>query len=261
MYGVVEEAKRCTTGHEEMARPTMLLELDMHTHMDLAQALRDLDTGDRQLEEVEEQQRPDMGLVWLCLDKYRQAVALSRGHDVEIMCVAYTKIARVYLKVMGDPISRSKGKDYLKDVMELSKVIGYERNLHSMDWFKLAASLLKEIQDESQKKEDEEWTNKRKVFVEQLSDELKMLKEHEDDDHEDLVIFLFDKMPPKHRPEGEWKHMLQEGQENGWKKCLMKLVTVYHPDRVDKATHTDKYHVLCEEITKELTKRYNQLKM
>ena len=51
------------------------------------------------------------------------------------------------------------------------------------------------------------------------------------------------------------------GKEKGWKKALMRLVTVYYPDRINKVTYTDKYHVLCEEITKELTKRYNQLKL
>ena len=45
-----------------------------------------------------------------------------------------------------------------------------------------------------------------------------------------------------------------------WKKTMMKLVTIYHPDRVDKTVHSNKYHVLCEEITKDLTNRYNKFK-
>ena len=74
-----------------------------------------------------------MCLVWNSLDQYRQAVVLSCGQDVEIMCIAYTKIAKVYLKVMKGGISQSKGKDYLNSVMELSQVIGQERNLHSLE--------------------------------------------------------------------------------------------------------------------------------
>ena len=118
-----------------------------------------------------------MCLVWNSLDQYRQAVVLSRGQDVEIMCIAYTKIAKVYLKVMKDGISRSKGKDYLNSVMELSQVIGQERNLHSLEWFNLATEMMKEIQDSVKRKEDEEWSNKRKVFMQELKDELKLLNE------------------------------------------------------------------------------------
>ena len=203
----------------------------------------------------------NLELVWLVIDKFRHAVALSRGHDVEIMCIAFTRIAWVYLKVMKDPISKVKGRDYLKHVMDFSQVIGQNRNLHCMDWFNSATNMLKEIQNAAQQKEDEEWQNKRKVFMDQLVNEMKLLQEHKDDLHKDLVAFLFEKMPPKHRPEEEWKPLLLDGQEKGWKKTLMKLVTIYHPDRVDKSVYTGKYHVLCEEITKELTRRYNCLKM
>ena len=202
-----------------------------------------------------------MCLVWNSLDQYRQAVILSHGQDVKIMCIAYTKIAKVYLKVMKDGISRSKGKDYLNSVMELSQVIGQERNLHSLEWFNLATEMMKEIQDSVKRKEDEEWSNKRKVFMQELKDELKLLNEKKNASHRDFIAFLFEKMPPKHRQEGEWRPLLVEGEEKGvWKKVIMKLCTIYHPDRVDKDVHTEKYHVLCEEVTKELTCRYNNLK-
>ena len=42
---------------------------------------------------------------------------------------------------------------------------------------------------------------------------------------------------------------------------MMKLVTVYYPDKVDKEEHGEKYHVFCEQITMELTKRHNTLKL
>ena len=39
-----------------------------------------------------------------------------------------------------------------------------------------------------------------------------------------------------------------------------EVVVIYHPDHVDKDLHTEKYYVLCEEVTKEWTFRYNNLK-
>ena len=42
------------------------------------------------------------------------------------------------------------------------------------------------------------------------------------------------------------------------KTVFRKLVIVYHPDRVDKNKRGEKYHVLCEEITSELSRKYSR---
>ena len=99
--------------------------------------------------------------------------------------------------------------------------------------------------------------------MDQLTDEMRALELHKTDTNQEFLIFLFAKFPPKHRAESEWKHLLPKKglDECGtWKKAMMKLVTIYHPDRVDRAVYSDKYHVLCEEITKELTNRYQRFK-
>lgn len=44
------------------------------------------------------------------------------------------------------------------------------------------------------------------------------------------------------------------------KKALSKLILLYHPDHVDIKEHGGKYFVLCEEITKALTKKYEFFK-
>lgn len=115
-------------------------------------------------------------------------------------------------------------------------------------------------------KEDQLLHNKRKKFLEEIKEELGWLKDHQNDHHTEYVQFLFEKIPPKHREEGEWREWRKllpgdrEFPRGGWKKIMMKLVTVYHPDRVDKEKQSEKYHFLCEEVTKELTQRYTQLK-
>ena len=145
-------------------------------------------------------------------------------------------------------------------MMTLSQILGQDKNLHSMEWFNLATSLLREIQEEAQMKEDAEWNSKRKVVLEEVKEELAKLEEHEKDKNDDLVKFLFEQMPPKHRPEEEWRHLAEESEDKDWKKVMRKLVTVYHPDRVDKEKHGDKYYVLCEKVCQELTKRYECFK-
>ena len=42
---------------------------------------------------------------------------------------------------------------------------------------------------------------------------------------------------------------------------MTRLITVYHPDKLDKEVHGEKYQVLCEQITMELTKRLTSLKL
>jgi hypothetical protein len=41
---------------------------------------------------------------------------------------------------------------------------------------------------------------------------------------------------------------------------MQKLVYFYHTDRVSKGDHGLKYYVLCEEIVKVVTNRYNRMK-
>jgi len=262
----VEEARRCCRGDRGMTREVELLALDMTVHSALAQAIHDIYEADKELEHlVVGSEGLSIARVRLCLDKYKQAVVAVVDQDVELVCMAYTKIAKIYLKVVKDAISKIKGKEYLMEVMKMSETLTEDKNLHSLEWFNLATALLWEIQEEAQKKEDKEWASKRKVAVEEIKEELKQLGEHEGDSDEDLVSFLFAKLPPKHKPAAEWKHLEEEvrtseDQSKERKKVFQKLVYIYHPDKVDQEKFDDKYYVLCDEITKELNKRYSRLK-
>jgi len=277
LYSVVEESKRLLqfpneaevekcdfqSGNGPHWQDIKMLITDIRIHTALAEALKVLHDGDMIIKDaVEGYETLQLELVYIALDKYRLAVTLARGEDIEIMCIAYTKIAGIYIDIFKDGLHKSKAKEYLNNVMDLSKVIYMNRNLYSLDWYKDATKFLKGMQDEKQRQEDELWQNQRKVYMEELSEEVRTLQSHENDSHHQFLVFLFDKFPPKHRQDGEWKHLVPKKEDDGqsMKKTMMKLVTIYHPDRVDKTVHSSKYHVLCEEITKELTKRYNLLK-
>ena len=257
LYKVVEDAKSFCKGNIEMSREAEMLGIEAETHLQIADAIHQLHLADNLLDEaVQGSETLNMIKIEDCMDTYRRAAALVASQDVEVVCIAYTKIAKIRLKVMKDGISKIRGKEYLAEVMTLSQILGQDKNLHTMEWFNLATSLLREIQEEAQKKEDAEWNNKRKVVLEEVKEELAKLEEHEKDKDDDLVKFLFEQMPPKHRPEEEWRPLAEESEEKDWKKVMRKLVTVYHPDRVDKEKHGDKYYVLCEKVCQELTKRY-----
>ena len=86
-------------------------------------------------------------------------------------------------------------------------------------------------------------------------------KEH--DMLRDLCEYIFEKYPPKHISGFESRKpdfSLMAPPLSG-NRPLQKMVTLYHPDRVDKDKHGMEYFVLCEEITKILNRRYNNIKL
>ena len=237
-----------------------LLEADSRLNRQLAEALQLVTNGDAELAvALANHENLQLDLVFGVEDKYKYALVLARGEDVEIVCLTYTKLARLYLKVYTDGIHRTKARETLNDVMNYSKVIG--RNLYQTDWYREAASMLKEVQEAEQAKEDNEWQNRRKVALAKLSKELKVLAEFSKKSERGLVEALFATFPPKHRADEGWKKLLPEDLGDDaieWKTVFRKMVIIYHPDRVDKTKLGEKYHVLCEEITSELNRRYSK---
>jgi hypothetical protein len=79
-----------------------------------------------------------------------------------------------------------------------------------------------------------------------------------------LLPALWEKLPPKHTD----VESIEMPKEEGFAKLsveekarlLRKVMTKYHPDRVDKLQHGMKYFVLCEEISKVLTFKYESWK-
>ena len=248
--------------NETLFNDLSLLEADSRLNRQLAEALQVVTNGDAELAyTLANHENLQLDLIFGVEDKYKYALSLARGEDVEIVCLTYTKLARLYLKVYKDGIHRTKARETLNDVMNYSKEIG--RNLYQTDWYREAASMLREMQEAEQAKEDNEWKNRRKAALGKLSKELKLLAEFCKKNDRGLVNALFATFPPKHRADEGWRQLVPEdlGDEDiVWKNVSKKMVIIYHPDRVDKAKLGEKYHVLCEEITTELNRRYSQYK-
>ena len=99
------------------------LETDVHLHQALAEALKEIANGEELLQlAVRGYESIKLDLVFDAVDKFRRAVDLARGKDTEIVCMAYTKIAYVYLKVFKDCIHKTKARETLADVMNYSQV-------------------------------------------------------------------------------------------------------------------------------------------
>jgi len=269
MYHVVEEALYHLPKanlDENIHADLRTLQEDVRVQKLMSEALKALQEGDIILEEATVgHETLNLDLVFDAVDKYRSAASLVEGEDVEIICISFTNIARVYLKVFKDGVHKTRAKEYLKEVLDLSGTL--ERNMYTFTWFTDASQMLQDLQDEVRKVEEEKWNNHRKIYLEQLKVELKKNGEKNSATHIDYIKFVLAEFPPKHRPETEWtkyktgvKDPVCGDSMTEMKKTMMKLVTIYHPDRVQADVHGEKYLVLCEELTKSLTYRYNCLK-
>ena len=95
----------------------------MKLHRALAEALKEITNGEELLQmAVGGYETLKLDLVFDAVDKFRRAVDLARGEEVEIVCMAYTKIAKVYLKVFKDCIHKTKARETLTDIMNYSQV-------------------------------------------------------------------------------------------------------------------------------------------
>ena len=239
-----------------------VLEADTRLNRQLAEALQFVSIGDALLvTSLASYEKLHMDLVFVVEDKYKYALSLARGEDVEIFCLIYTRLANLYLKVFTDGIRRTRARELLNDVMKYSAELG--RNLYESEWYREAAKMLKDLQAADQAKENNEWQKRRKDALGKLTKEMKQLEDFSKKSNRGFVEALFATFPPKHRANEEWRKVLPENDEEDddvWKNVFRKLVTIYHPDKVDKASQGEEYHVLCEEITSELSRRYSQYK-
>ena len=92
---------------------------------------------------------------------------------------------------------------------------------------------------------------------------LNLLPSHLNDSNKDFMLFLRSFLPPQHREEEEWGSLLTQKvptTQGGWRRLMMKLFGLYHPDKVNRNIYLDEYCALCEEITKELSQRYTRMK-
>jgi len=199
-----------------------------------------------------------MEMVWDAMDMFKQAIILSAGEEIELEAMAKGKIGIIYLKVLDN---KPQARDYLTEAMDTAKVMMLQRNINMYDlsWYAEVAEGYKRLQGEKVRREDEEWMKERSPLLEDphVKIALKSLEDHSDDLDEEFAKFLFDFLPPKHRGDCEsLKKSLETGFVENRKKMLQKMVTFWHPDRVRKEDDK-KHYIICEEVTKRLTNRYN----
>ena len=108
------------------------------------------------------------------------------------------------------------------------------------------------------KKTKENNVKKRDVEEEKLEEQSKQLEVLAKKDCRGFVEELLKTFPPVHQPSGKWENL--EVKEIKMENVLRKVISMYHPDKVDKVKHGEKYYVLCERITAQLNVKYLKYK-
>ncbi len=103
------------------------------------------------------------------------------------------------------------------------------------------------------------------LILQELKDEIKVLNDARTQfigNDAELLLHIYKIFPPKnttHKPPP--KKEINKMDNKGLKKVYQKAVLHYHPDKQDKEKYGRKWQVLCDEITKHLTRIYEAYKL
>ena len=142
----------------------------------------------------------------------------------------------------------------------MSKTLTDSGNLLSKAWYSDLVRITSEIQFKEKKDEDEKWENKRKPYLDQLKKEIEILDELDLTQLKDSVESLKKNFPLKHKAKDAYEKLGEcpkNSRDKRAKKFMVKLIQLFHPDKIDRKKFDMKYIVLCEEISKKLTNHYN----
>jgi hypothetical protein len=193
--------------------------------------------------------------VHVALDAYFHAYRISSSDasaDLETEAIALSRIAHLFNVVLKMPV---KSRTFARKSLEAAASC-HPRTFHDKDWYKTAAEIVKQAQDDDRKFDEQAGQKEKQPFLDALKDDLAMLDTMANDSEKDswkvLILHVYKKFPP---PNGKTMHGSAEDMTKNTKKVIMSALQDYHPDKLkDKADM--KTYVLMEEITKRLTRVY-----
>ena len=142
-----------------------VLNSEWNTFVALGEALQAMHVGDSMLERaLKEDEFVNLDLVWGAYDKYKEAEILSKGEDVEILCMSLFSRAKIYRDVLKDTFNC---KQLLKEAMALAQTL-IPGPYHNRPWYIELTALSQKIRDEEIRAENSKWENQRKKYLEKV---------------------------------------------------------------------------------------------
>ncbi|XP_033125984.1 uncharacterized protein LOC117123992 [Anneissia japonica] len=253
----LEEARRYGGSDRGVMSEVNVLHEDVVMQTFVAEARQALETADNLQQKIlmsEEDLNIDM--VWEVLDWYKKAILLTREKDVELEAIAMSRMGVIYDSILK---LRSKARPYFKGAITLAHSL-HPRVLTYEEWYQTCAQTLESYQMKTVLQETRAWMKEREDALKKLEPQIRKFQYIED--NYECLQYIYKNHPPKKE-----HHKLPDNlpepskiEQTQLKKCLQKAIVHYHPDHNSKEKFGKEWHVLCEEITKVFTKKYNCMK-
>lgn len=230
-------------------------------YINRSNAYRFIDQGNKLFNSaIYDEDSIEMDLIYEALDRYREALMLtncfkesSENTDIELEAICCSKLGTIFYNIFKN---NDKSEFFVKQSVTLGMSL-YPKNVALEEWYVKSADILQAIR---KKREDEEVKINNEIREKIKSENPKifedLLKEFNTKSTEGFISYVIEKHPPS---EGYKLNAEEEVKKIGLKKLLIKLIALYHPDKVIESDLKRK--VILDEICKYLNSKYNYLKM
>ena len=122
--------------------------------------------------------------------------------------------------------------------------------------------IISECQKKRELREQRELQVTRQDHLVELKPKLDGLSRNMDISIQKMLVWLYTEHPPNHSAKkfNVDIELISKASGDSLKKLLTKAIVDYHPDKIDTRAHGMEYKVWCEEIVKNLTRKYDMMK-
>ncbi|XP_033125994.1 uncharacterized protein LOC117123998 [Anneissia japonica] len=256
-YQPLEEARRYAGSDKDMMSEVRTLHEDVVMQTSVVEARQALDTADDLKEKIlKTEEELSIDMVWEVLDWYKKAILQTREKDIELEAIAMSRIGVIYDSILK---LRSKARPYFKGAITLAHSL-HPRVLTQEIWYQVCAQTLESYQMKTVAEETRAWMKEREEALKKLKPKIKKFQGIEN--NYECLKYIYKNHPPKKEHHKLPDDLPEPSEIKGSqvKKCLQKAILHYHPDHNSKEEFGKEWHVLCEEITKVFTHKYNCIK-
>ena len=197
---------------------------------------------------IRNQECINFDFIWGLADMFKQATMLVREQDLEQEAIGLSRLGKVFDELLKLP---DKAKGYYRQSFQLATAL-FPRTFNTKDWYQNCSQAVERYQKEIVRREEYSWQEQRKPFIEELKPQLDDLTKAFDKGYVMLLKHIYSVHPPKNP-----QHTMIDGGKT--KKAVKMSLLHYHTDKLKKEDDM-KWYVLCEEICKLLTQKYELLK-
>ena len=244
-----EEALRLGKDDPEICEEARDFKERVYVHLCIAQSVSlRLQAENLYHAHLQNQEIINFDFIWDLVDMFKQCTLLVREQDLEQEAIGLSRLGKVFDELLKLP---DKAKGYYKRSFHLATAL-FPRTFNTKDWYRDCSQAVEGYQKEVVQREEIKWQEERKPFIKVLKPELDDLTKAFEKGYVMLLKHVYSKHPPKNTD-----HTLVDDGKT--KKAVKMALMHYHTDKLNKEEDM-KWYVLCEEICKMLTQKYEQLK-